>query len=40
MLQHNKIHNFFQTKSDENKLYIKVVHLDEIYNFVVDDPFI
>jgi hypothetical protein len=39
MLQHNKIYNFFQIKSDQNKLYIKVVDLNEIYNFVVDDVF-
>ena len=35
MLQHNKIQNFFQPKSDEKKLYIKVVVLDETHNFVV-----
>jgi hypothetical protein len=35
MQQHNKIHNFFLIKSNENKLYIKVVGLDEIYNFVI-----
>jgi hypothetical protein len=27
----------FQTKLDEDKLYIKVVHLEEIYNFIVDN---
>jgi hypothetical protein len=27
-------------KADENKLYIKVVDVDEIYNFLVDDFFI
>jgi hypothetical protein len=35
MQQHNKIHNFFLIKLDENKLYIKVVGLDEIYNLVI-----
>ena len=25
MLHHNKIHNFYKKKSDENKLYIEVV---------------
>jgi hypothetical protein len=27
-------------KSDENKLYIKIVELDEIYNFLVDKIFV
>ena len=40
MLHHNKIHNFYKKKSDQNKLYIEVVDLIEIYNFVVDDFFI
>jgi hypothetical protein len=30
-----KNHNFFYTMSDEDKIYIKIVALDEIYNFVV-----
>ena len=30
MLQHNKIHNFYKKKSDENKFYIEVVDLDEM----------
>jgi hypothetical protein len=27
-------------KSDEDKIYIKIIELDEIYNFVVDEIFI
>lgn len=27
----------FHIKSDEDKVYIKFVELDDIYNFVVDD---
>lgn len=29
-----------QIKSDEDKIHIKVVNINEIYNFAVDDLFI
>ena len=30
----------FQIKFDEYKIYIKIIELDAIYNFLVDYPFI
>jgi hypothetical protein len=35
-MQQKIIHNFFYMNSDEDKLYIKIVALDEIYNFIVE----
>jgi hypothetical protein len=31
---------FFQIKSNEDKIYIRIVELDEIINFVCDEVFI
>lgn len=32
--------NFFHIKCDEYKLYVKLVDLDEVYNFINDNFFI
>ena len=33
-------HKLFYTESDGDKIYINIVQLDEMYNFIVSDLFI
>ena len=35
-----EIHNFFHMISDDNKFYTKIVDIEKIYNFVVNNCFI